>query len=216
MSQQQHHRASSGHHPTQQQQQHPHMSSRNLMQYPTAPTAAPGSAASTDPTRPNPTALASSSGVILHQPYPNSVGIHPVQLQYTHHHQTAHSHRPTQSSSSSAAAPPPPIPTHTRPVDMPASPTRPGSTHYAVSLRLLASAPLISVEHRWNVARPVLALAVLPPTIDDTGSLHAFHPSYTPRPRPRPRLVVRRTVLKLPRPPEVVPSEREQMPISEL
>ena len=125
---------------------HPHSSSRNLTtQYPTAPTAPAAPAPAPVPTRPNPGALASGSGVILHQPYPNSVGVHPTQAQYP---QRPTAHRPTPSSSS--AAPPPPIPTQTRPVDMPASPVRPGSTHYGVSLHLLASAPSISVEHQWN------------------------------------------------------------------
>ena len=111
---------------------YPHSSSRNVPQYSPAPVAAP--AAAPDPTRPTPTrptpgAHASSSGVILHQPYPNSVGTPPIQAQYAQHQLGP---RPTASASSSIS-PPPPIPTHTRPIDMPASPARPGSTNYGVS-----------------------------------------------------------------------------------
>ena len=187
-----HHHGASGHRSTQHQQ---HL--RNLTHYPAAPSASP----TPTPTAPdhirsrsNPGALASTSGVILHQPYPNSVGIQSAQAQYA---------QPTPSSS--AVAPPPPIPTHTRPVDMPVSPVRPGSTHYGVSLHSPASAPWLCVEHQWNVVGSFLALPVLAPAIDDSRSLHALQPphSYTLDLSPR-----RRTVPKLPRPPKVA-SERE-------
>ena len=146
MSQHQHQRQhQSGYYP---HHHHPHL------QYPAAPTAptAPTPAPAPGPTRPNPGAVASSSGVILHQPYPNSVGIHQTQAQYPQH-QTSHRSTP----SSSATGPPPPIPTHTRPIDMPASPVRSGSTHYGVSPHLLASAPLIFVEHQWNECSRILS-----------------------------------------------------------
>ena len=192
------HHHPSAHYP-QQHQQHQHQHQQQ------PPVAAP------DPTRPTPRAPTSSSGIILHQPYPNSVGAPPAQPQYAQHpHQHRHhtAHRPTASTSSAVS--PPPIPTHTRPIDMPQSPARPGSTNYGVSLPLLPPSMDVPCSmfnvHQWNAVGSFLALPVLAPaTVHDTRSLHAYRPS---PPSPARHTLLRGPVPKLPRPPKVAP-ERE-------